>query len=221
MGAFKNELINSEFDSGIINVIIDHLTSCSKQMKEDCIANDNLLKNNEDAITNRLSAMYLNTEPSIFRYEPQSMEHYDDKTDRYIGRTDIKVISQDYFIDNKAYHIVECKRIDGTTKLNKKYITDGVKRFFSPDPQPQYSSYYRKNIMFGYVVQAIDIPENAEKLDNLQSSILKEAVASQFMLKQNESLQCFVYACNYNAVDIGRVELSHLFFDFTDAICKK
>ncbi|MGW9530933.1 hypothetical protein ACWHAM_25070 [Paenibacillus terrae] len=87
----------------------------------------------------------------------------------------------------KAYHIVECKRIDGTTTLNQKYITEGVKRFFSPAPQPKYSSYYLQNIMFGYVVQVIDIHENADKLDKLQGSLLKEAAASQFMLRQNES----------------------------------
>ncbi len=221
MGGFKTESINSAFATGIINIIIAHLTNCSNQMKEDCIANDNLLKNDEDVITNRLSAMYLNTEPGIFRYQTQSPEHYDGETDRYIGRTDIKVISRDYFRDEKAYHIVECKRIDGTTTLNQKYITEGVKRFFSPAPQPKYSSYYLQNIMFGYVVQAIDIPENADKIDKLQGSLLKEAVAAQFMLRQNESSQCYVYACEYIAADIGRIELSHLFFDFTDAICKK
>ena len=221
MGGFKNESINSAFAIGSMNIIIAHLTNCSKQMKEDCIANDNLLKNDEDAITNRLIAVYLNTEPSIFRYEPQSPEHYDDKTDRYIGRTDIRVISGDYFRDEKAYYIVECKRIDGTTTLNQKYITEGVKRFFSPIPQPKYSSHYLQNIMFGYVVQTIDISKNADKIDKLQCSLLEEATASPFVLRQNEISQCYVYACEYIAAHIGRIELSHLFFDFTDAICRK
>ena len=218
MGGFKNEIINSAFDAGIINAIIAHLTKCSKQMKADCVATDNLLQNNEDAITNRLIAMYLNAQPDIFRYEPQSPEHYDDETDRYIGRTDIRVISGDYFRDEKAYHIVECKRIDGTVALNKKYITEGVERFFSPNPQPQYSSYYLQNIMFGYVVQAIDIPENVDKIDKLQGFLLKGAAASAFMLKQNENAKYYVYTCGYVVSDIGQIELRHLFFDFSDVV---
>ncbi|MEG2012873.1 MAG: hypothetical protein RR063_06670 [Anaerovoracaceae bacterium] len=221
MAGFKNEVINSAFDAGIINVIITHLTKCSNQMKTDCVTTDNLLKNNEDAITNRLIAMYLNTQPSIFRYEPQSPEHYDGATDCYIGRTDIRVISGDYFRDGKAYYIVECKRIDGTISLNQKYITEGVERFFSPNPQPKYSSYYLQNIMFGYVVQAIDISENADKIDKLQRYLLKGATASPFLLKRNESSQSYVYVCRYVATDLGQIELSHLFFDFTSVICEK
>ncbi|MDR2089531.1 MAG: hypothetical protein LBP73_09270 [Clostridiales Family XIII bacterium] len=221
MGGFKNEIINSAFDAGIINVIMAHLTKCSKQMKADCIAADNFLKNNEDAITNRLVAVYLNTQPGIFRYEPQSPEHYDSETGCYIGRTDIKVISRDYFRDEQAYHIVECKRIDGTIALNQKYITEGVERFFSPTPQPKYSSYYLQNIMFGYVVQTIDISENADKIDKLQGSLLKGATASAFTLKQRENSQYYIYACRYVAANTGRTELHHLFFDFANIICKK
>lgn len=221
MAGFKNEIINSVFDAGIINVIIAHLTNCSKQMKADCVATDNLLKNNEDAITNRLIAMYLNAQPGIFRYEPQSPEHYDGETDCYIGRVDIKVISGDYFRDEKAYHIIECKRIDGTITLNQKYITEGVERFFSPTSQPKYSSYYLQNIMFGYVVQAIDISENADKIDKLQGCLLKGATASPFALRQNENSQYYVYACEYGILNIEQIELSHLFFDFANIICKK
>jgi hypothetical protein len=221
MGGFKNDIINSAFDAGIINIIIAQLIKCSKQMKADCVATDNLLKNNEDAITNRLIAMYLNPETSFFRYEPQSSEHYDGETDCYIGRTDIKVISKDYFRDEKAYHLVECKRIDGSIKLNQKYITEGVERFFSSAPQPKYSSYYLQNIMFGYVVQAIDISENADKIDQLQGSLLKGVTASPFMLKRNENSQYYVYACGYVAANMGKIELNHLFFDFANVICEK
>jgi len=220
MGGFKNETINNAFDAGIINVIIAHLVKCSGQMKADCIAANNLLKNDEDTITNRLTAVYLNKEAGIFRYEPQSSEHYDGETDHYIGRTDIKVISGDYFRDEKAYHIIECKRIDGTNTLNQKYITEGVERFFSPAPQPKYSSYYLQNIMFGYVVQALVIPNNADEIDKLQSSFLKEATASNFVLKQSNAPQCYVYKCEYVSTSIGQVELSHLFFDFADVIYK-
>jgi len=220
MGGFKSEIINDAFEAGIINIIITHLTKCSKQMKEDCIAANNLLKNDEDAITNRLTAMYLNAGPGILRYLPQSLEHYDGETDRYMGRTDIKVISGDNFRDEKAYHIVECKRINGTNTLNQKYITEGVARFFNPIPKPKYSSYYKRNIMFGYVVKAIDVSDNADKIDKLQYSLLQEVTTSKFVLKQNDESQYCVYTCEYFSAYVGKIELSHLFFNLTDAICE-
>jgi hypothetical protein len=218
MGGFKNETYNIEFAAGIVDIIITHLTKCSKQMKEDCIATNLLLKNDEDIITNKLVAEYLNAGEDRFRYLPQSLEHYDTKSGRYIGRTDIKVISIDNFREEKAYHIVECKRIDGTNQLNQKYITEGVERFFSPAPSPKYSSYYKENIIFGYVVRTITIPVNADKIDKLQNTLLKGATAANFMLKQNDATHYYVYKCRYDSNSIGQVELSHLFFDFSNVV---
>lgn len=221
MGGFKNETLNSAFGTGIINTIISHLIKCSKQMKADCITSDKLLKNDEDFITNKLIAVYLNAGPGILRYEPQTPEHYDNVTGRYIGRTDIKVISGDYFRDEKAYHIVECKRIDGSNTLNQKYITEGVERFFNPVPKPKYSSYYLQNIMFGYVVQAIVIPNNADEIDRLQDTLLKGVTATRFVLEKNDTDQIFIYKCKYASSSTEHIELSHLFFDFADVICSK
>jgi len=218
MGGFINKTINRAFGTGAINFIIAHLIKCSEQMKENCAATDNLLKNDEDAITNRLVAVHLNEKTSIFRYEPQSSEHYDIKTDHYIGRTDIKVISRDYFRDKNAYHIIECKRIDGTVALNKDYITEGVERFLSPASQPKYSSCYLENIMFGYVVKSINIPANADKIDGLQNTLLKTTKASPFILQQNGDSQYYVYICKYTSDVIRIIKLSHLFFDFSGIV---
>ena len=221
MGGFRNEAINDAFDCGFIHIILAHLTSCSKQMKSDCINSNNFLNNDEDSITNRLTSVYLNAKSDdIFRYMPQSPEHYDSSADHYIGRTDIQVISRNHFFqDEKAYHIIECKRIDGTNNLNKKYITEGVERFFSP-PQPKYSSYYRQNVMFGYVVESIVIPDNTEKIDCLQCTLLTGAVASKFVLHNSDNSQYYDYKCNYVSENIGKIILSHLFFDFSDVICR-
>jgi hypothetical protein len=221
MGGFKNKDINVAFDVGIIEIIIAHLIKCGKKMKTDCVNSGNLLRNNEDDITNRLIAKYLNAEANDFRYETQSAENFDDKTGRFIGRTDIKVISRDYFHNFLAYHIVECKRIDGTDKLNKKYIEEGVKRFFYPTPKPKYSSYYNQNIMFGYLVEIINIPDNTDKISKLQDSLLKEVTVKEFVLQQNDDSQYYLYLCEYISKYIGQVELSHLFFNLADAICKE
>ena len=129
MGGFKNKAKSSAFKAGLLNNIIVHLIECSKQMKADCIATNSFLQNHEDLITFKLVANYLNVEPRSFRFEPESREHYDNTTGLYIGRTDLKVITSDYFRDAKAYYIIECKRIDGKNTLNKNYIVAGVDRF--------------------------------------------------------------------------------------------
>jgi hypothetical protein len=74
--------------------------------------------------------------------------------------------------------------------------------------------------MFGYVVQTLDIPNNTDQIDKLQSSLLNEATATKFVLKQNYDSQSYVYVCEYVS-HIGRIELSHLFFDFANAIRKE
>ena len=75
--------------------------------------------------------------------------------------------------------------------------------------------------MFGYVVQAIDIPANAAKIDVLQHQLLQELVIGKFVLANEEDLQHYVYICEYESTHIGKIELSHLFFNFAEVVCEK
>ena len=217
MGGFKSDALNSVFSDGVIKIIIAHLIKCSRQMKDDCVNHKIPLYNHEDKITNRLTAKYLNIGIGNFRYVPQCSEHFDEATDLYIGRTDIAVFSCDNFCDSQAYHIIECKRIDGSNELNNKYINEGVARFFSPTQNPRYSSYYKKNIMFGYVVKAIDIPSNTGRINEMQNQILENTIAGDFLLLCNDGSDYYVYGCQYRP-DIGSIDLLHLFYDFSDVV---
>jgi hypothetical protein len=217
MGGFKNEALNAAFEEGAIITVIAQLTECTKRMKADCVKNNNPLRNDEDKITNRLAAKYLNVAFSVFRYEIQSPENFDEKTDTFIGRTDIKVTSLDYcFRDSKAYYTIECKRIDGKgDALNKKYITDGVARFVCHPPK--YSSYYGENIMFAYVVQAMDISANTASIARLQSTLLIGVTSEGF--KESQSAADYrVYSCEYVSKGIGKIKLHHLFYDLADVV---
>ena len=217
MGGFKNDSLNTVFYDSVLNIIITHLIKCSKRMNAFYAASNTPLENDEDIITNRLVHTFLNAEPNAFRYEPQKSEHFDETTGRYIGRADITVISGDYFNDAKAYHIIECKRIDGSKILNRKYVSEGVSRFLSPVASPKYSSFYRQNIMFGYVVKTIDIPSNTKKLEELQKQILGNGIAGDFLLAYSHDSDYYVYSCEYKS-NVSYIELMHLFYDFADAI---
>jgi len=219
MSGFKNEAINANFINGVLDLIITHLIKCSQSMKADCVKNNNPLLNSEDKITNRLVARYLNSEPSIFRYETQSPENFDDNTDLYIGRTDNKVIINNYFLKSNKYLIIECKRVDGLKLLNMKYVTEGVKRFVSFPPK--YSTFYKHNIIFGYVVKTICITKNVCEIEKLQNSLLGRMTQIQkFILEQSESSQFYVYSCSYDSEKNGCIKLKHLFYNFAEVMQK-
>ena len=75
--------------------------------------------------------------------------------------------------------------------------------------------------MFGYVVESIDIPTTANNIDKLQRTLLNGATTtSSFELVRSDASLYYVYRCEYVSNNIGQIELSHLFFDFADAICK-
>ncbi|MCL2215822.1 MAG: hypothetical protein FWB91_02255 [Defluviitaleaceae bacterium] len=222
MDGFKNETLNKIFESSIaITKIIAHLIQCSAKMKSDCIDAGSMLKALEDVITNELVEKYLNDEFTGFTFVPQPSVTINDETGLYTGRPDIVVFSFNRFLNPKAYFIIECKRIDGTPYFNREYIIEGVARFFDPPKRPKYPSYYNRNIMFGYIIKALDVPHNASKIEKLQQSLLKELSAGELVLTQKEDSQHYVYTCEYTSTHVGKIELRHLFFNFSDIIATK
>ena len=215
MGAFGIEKMNRVFDKAILRDLINS----SKQMKEDCIKNCKPLKNCENKISNRLVEKYLkSTKNALFLYRRESSTGYNEDTDDYEGRADIEVISCDNFRDDKIYHVIECKRIDGSSDLNRKYVNEGISRFFTPVPLPKYPSFEGRSSMFGYVVKEIDIPANASTIDGLQHKMLQGLTVGNFVLMQKVESSYYVYACMYDSMHTGRVKLNHLFFNFADAM---
>ena len=218
MPGFKNNAINIAFENGILNRIARHIVKCCSEMKSDCVSNGKLLYNHEDKISNRLVANYLNRGPNIIRYELQVPENFNPDEDRYIGRLDIRVCSLNRFAKNADdYYIIECKRVDGGARLNKVYIIEGVCRFVSDSPK--YASYRQRNMMLGYVVNPIDIPQNTAKIASLQSVLLNAAIPSNFVLIDSIKSEYYIYSCQYE-LKSASIELRHIFYDLSNAICK-
>jgi len=100
---------------------------------------------------------------------------FDKEVDEGEGRVDIKIVSINDFENHDAYYIIECKRIDGYSTLNKAYINDGLNRFISSykssNSNPYYSSYYGVNGMIGFVVKTIDIDKNMDKIGDFFNQI--------------------------------------------------
>lgn len=216
MGGFRNEFNNIAFENGLFNLIIVHLCQCSHEMMETCKATGNELYNHEDKITNRLVANHLNFNDLRLRFILQSPETFIPNGDNYKGRCDIKVVSDDWFRNQNDYYLIECKRIDGGDYLNRQFVSEGISRFVvSP---PKHPSYHKRNIMFGYVVQAIDIPDNTVKIGQLQGELLVGVLSGKFLLVSNESAEFYHYSCEYQSDTIDSIELAHLFYDFSGVI---
>ena len=103
-----------------------------------------------------------------YRFERESQENY---LPARTGKTDIKVtISNISFNEVSSYYIIECKRIDGKQGLNKKYYTNGIKRFVSKS-NSYYTAYNNKAMMVMYIKnEDIDIQKCINSINTLQSS---------------------------------------------------
>ena len=105
------------------------------------------LPNDENKIRSIMLEEYINKQKVPhnmlgYKFELEVPENYAGNG-KYIGRVDIRILLKSDFEKDDAYYIVECKRIDGSADLNKKYVKEGVARFVTG----KYSSYYGRNIM--------------------------------------------------------------------------
>ena len=126
--------------------------------------------------------------------------------------------SNNYWVNKnkKDYYIIECKRIDGSTSLNKKYINEGVSRFV--EEPPKYPSHHNKNIMFGFVVKNIDIPNNSIKISGMNKD--KFGAISQgnlILVKTDVNEGLYEYISNYT-LSSSSLQLLHIFFDFSSIV---
>lgn len=225
MSGFKKEELNSVFIFSLFNLVVEKLLLCSDMMKDDCLVEANYIENHEEKIKSRLLENYLdNDEVRLkigldkvgLRFIPEVPESYKKTNDSYIGRVDIKVVTENWFrLNRNDYYIIECKRIDGSAELNKKFVLNGVTRFVL-DPV-QYPSFNSKNIMFGFVVKEIDIESNTLKIDKIQNDNLSGIVEKGFYKINSRLNQYYRYSSKY-IVSGCSLELQHLFYNFSTII---
>lgn len=227
MGGFKQKSINEDFQNGFHSYIIETIEKCCSLMKRNCISLGRTVKNHEVNIQNHLFFYYLDNNSVLtelgcemfpISFQLEVPETYDENTDTFIGRCDIKVTSNNYWVNkNKTdYYLIECKRIDGSSNLNKKYIDEGVSRFVNE--HPKYSSHYNKNIMFGFVVKNIDIPDNSIKISKINKD--KFGAISQgdlISIKTDVDEGLHEYISDYTLSNKS-LQLLHIFFDFSPII---
>lgn len=198
--------------------ISNYLVESCKSLAWDYTQQGKQLPNNENQIRTILLEEYLDDDDqrkvhgmSGYRFEPETQEHYDGQGN-YIGRADIRIILKTDFEKRNAYYLAECKRIDGSDDLNKKYVREGVKRYVTR----KYSAYYGKDLMLGFVVKQISISQNAKEIESLQNACADPHMHGSFQLLETKASHV-MYKCIYQ-IDQGQLELRHIFVDFSGVV---
>ncbi len=197
--------------------ILSKITICYQLMKTDKV----VLENDENKIRDILLLNYLKNDK--IREKVDLLEwHFEREVqeDHSIGRTDIKVISPNTFKKQKAYYILECKRLDntntaGTSGLNAKYIENGIDRFITK----YYLSYYRVNGMIGFVVEDLKIDENVKNINTLLTTSFSSITTKQEITKDSfiDNFKYHYYSVHTDK-DKDELKIYHLMFDLSGNI---
>lgn len=222
MSGFKSSIMNRRLSQNILRNVLSKVFLCCEMMQKDCLAQKITIKNLEEDLRDYLFNNYLNKDDIMeqvglneFRFFSEVPENYQNNKPK--GRTDLQVISMNMFKHRNRYFTIECKRIDGSKTLNRYYIENGVKRFVLPNPL--YSSYYRTNCMFGFVVKNINIDSNAQKISKLQLEDYDDVkVKSSFCSSLISENHTYTYEAEYFVQDSSDILLFHIFYDFSQLI---
>lgn len=194
--------------------ITNYIFEISELVVEDYEKKQLKLPNDENKIRSIMLEEYMKRYKdaygmSDYRFELEVPENYAGNG-KHIGRVDIRILLKNDFEREDAYYIIECKRIDGTSELNKKYVKEGVARFVTQ----KYSSYYGRNIMLGFVVKEIDVSANAKLIEEIQNAELDQHMHGDFQLVVSKGVT-ESYKCMYHILS-GEVELRHIFADYAN-----
>lgn len=221
MGGFQNASLNRMYKEEAFNRIIGAIVKGCELMVSDCIKEGRLLDNHEEKIRTYLTENYLDNDEKRdaiglqginIRFEIEVPENYNPVTISHIGRTDIRIVSDDWFRNKHAYYIVECKRLDGGDLLNNLYVKEGVSRFVGDTPK--YSSFYNKNIMLGFCVKRHGIKQNVVKIADILTRFVAEEL-SRLTICSDMGI-CTIYKNTYTKPQ--DLELRHVFYDMADII---
>ena len=172
--------------------------------------------NNENAIRDIfLSKEYLKNINFRNSNPPMANYHFDKETAEDKGRADIRILRVNDYIDDDAYYIIECKRLDGKNKLNKEYIFNGIKRFTN---EKKYKFHEHTAGMIGFVVSNMDINENVICINNLlQNNFTEINTEKELTEKQITPDFKYSYYSNHKVKNSTKI-IYHLMFNFSDNI---
>lgn len=179
LDASKFETSDINYEQEFIN-LMQNIYKCYKLIVHDSIR---IPKNDENAIRDILLLNYINDTNTRRNKCTISGYRFHKEVGVNDGRVDIKIDAAYDFEEFDSYFIIECKRLDGESALNRAYVNHGIKRFTSSYKSSSleyyYPSSYGVNGMIGFVVNNIDVDANinglAAEFNTLKKDILYES----------------------------------------------
>lgn len=203
---------NNTFYNSVFEEILSKIIVCYNQMILDKVS----LINDENSIRDYMLSNYLKRQ--WFKKQNDITNYlFDKELVENTGRIDIRIMPVNPLINDEAYYIIECKRLNsknqnGKKGLNGEYISEGICRFVSQ----KYSSYYKTNGMIGFIVSTININKNIDCINKLLKTSFKQSNTTQ-QLKNKIIVNGFDFSYfslhNINGEEIG---IYHLMFDFAN-----
>jgi len=224
MSGFKNQLLNEIVKNNIFDYMVDFIFISLEQMKKDFVSKNIKIDNDEEKIRTCLLENYLNNQEFksnknfldlSLLFNPEVPEGYNKKTEEYLGRVDIKVYSINTITNPKDYYIIECKRLDGSSRLNKNFVVEGICRFVSKNKK--YSSFNNKNIMLGFVVRNMNIEDNVNKIDKIQNEKDNVQIIKNIRKIEKGKEDYYLYINRYKTND-EKIDLYHMFYNLADIV---
>lgn len=206
---FAKDDYRNEFET-----ILSKIIMCYNIMSSNNVS----LDNNENSIRDYMLYNYFKKQ--WFKEQHELIGYlFDPELPENTGRIDIRVIPVNPLINDDAYYVIECKRLNaknqtGRTGLNAEYISEGMCRFTSK----KYSSYFEINGMIGFIVEPMNINQNTILINSLLKTDFSIANTTQD-LQYREIGSGFKYSyCSIHKLDGNGVVLYHLMLDFSKNI---
>ena len=221
MSGFQDSALNKVYQNELFNRVEEAIVRGCELMVRDYKKGGCRLDNLEEVIRTCLVQNYLDNDDRKddlglrgikVRFDIEIHEGYDPITISHKGRTDIRIVSDDWFKNRNAYYIVECKRLDGENTLNNLYVKEGVQRFVGDSPK--YSSFYNKNIMLGFCVKKHDIKRNVIRIADVHARLIPESAGNISICC--DMCMCKIYESTYTTPK--GLQLKHIFYDLSDII---
>ena len=200
---------NNEFEGVLSGIIACYNCVVSSKV---------ILPNDENQIRDHMFANYLTKEGFKKQYSIVNYK-FDKEIAEMTGRIDIRVMPINPFVNDEAYYIIECKRLNsqnqtGISGLNAEYIKEGIYRFVSG----KYSSYFKTNGMIGFVVDGMDIHNNIMIINNLLCNHFVQSNTIEY-LTQRKMESNFEYSYySKHSIDQKKILLYHLMFNLSKNI---
>lgn len=214
---------STHFINGELYTVLE----CCTQIYYQFVAATVTVSNNEEEIRDVFFDK-LNDDAYREKYPSLQNYHFEREPQENTGYVDIKIKTLNPYKSTKAYYCIECKRLDaqnltGKSGLNAEYIKNGICRFVSG----YYSTYFGCNVMFGFVVETLNI--QSDIVDNINQIINDDFINSQSQnVNANTTTKMqyedyvngyrYSYISKHTKDDGNEITLYHLMFDFSNNI---